>query len=103
MKTIKQIYLAEVKIYSGFKLVLGGGTTLRFKYNKKLDYYVELDCAITKDNQKTLSSTKTSTVTIKCDLPISDTGIVNVGERFTISDGFDKIGKGKITEIIKQK
>ena len=102
MNSDKQIYIAEVQIYGGQKLILKYGAVLRFSLDTKTNTYIQLDASVEKDNQKTLSSTKTSIVTIRCDLPIYDTGTVKVNDHFILSDGFDKIGKGKIIEILKQ-
>ncbi len=101
MKT-NQIYVATVQIYQGGKIVLGGWYTLRFRPDKE-GYYTALDCRILKDGQKTLSSMKPNEVGIESELTVDDVGgRIKLGDRFTIIDIDGKLGKGKITEVVRQ-
>lgn len=104
MDNIKQKYKAEVTISYGRKVQLTkhDNYTLKFKID---GHWVEaLDCGFTKGNQKTLSSTKPSYLTITSHLTVEDINhIIKINDKFTVHDhDFGKIGKGTIIEVVKQ-
>ena len=106
MENIYQIYQAEIKLYKGSKINLGGkrfGYLLKFNPDKG-GSYVELEVQVIHGTQKTLGTTKITEVTIKSNLTLDDISAeIIVGDRFSISDIDDKLGSGKILEVVLQK
>jgi hypothetical protein len=104
MDDIKQKYKAEVTISYGRKIQLSHHDSYTLKFKIGGHWAEALDCGFSKDNQKTLSSTKPSYVTITSHLTTEDINhIIKLNDKFTIHDHeIGKIGKGKIIEVVKQ-
>lgn len=100
-----QIYRIEIKALKDRKLKIRNECfELRFK--DKDGSYVRLwDALIEVENQKSFSSTKPKIATVKSENLMEETGVINVGETFSVFEyGLNtKVGTGKIIEILQQK
>lgn len=101
--TIHQEYVVELATYKGFKIKLG---EYSYETYLKQDYYeyVVSDVCFIKGEQKTLSATRKTTVTMVSYYTKDEVGSIGVNDLFYVLDLEENkyIAFGKVLEIIKQ-